>query len=64
MVNALTGTFTGATGGLGVAVRAMFDLGMAALKALHTPLADGKSVSGPAFLYLEVAQASAGGDAA
>ena len=63
MVNALTGTFTGATGGLGVAVRAMFDLRMAAMKALHTPLADGKSVSGSAFLYLDVPQASARGHA-
>jgi len=52
MVNALTAAFRGATGGPGIAVRAMFDLRMAAIEALHTPLADGKLVAGPAFIYL------------
>jgi len=51
-VNALSGAFCGASGGLGIAVRAMFDLRMAAIKALSTPLADGKEVAGPAFIYL------------
>jgi hypothetical protein len=37
---------------LGVAVRAMFDLRLAAQVALRTPLADGTSVSGPAFVYI------------
>lgn len=37
---------------LGNAVRAMFDLRMTALHALNTPLADGKSVAGPAFLFV------------
>lgn len=50
MVDALIAAFRGATGGLGIAVRAMFDLRMASIKALSTPLADGK-VSGPAFTY-------------
>lgn len=50
MVDALTSAFSGGTGGLGLAVRAMFDLRMAAIKALSTPLANGQ-VSGPAFLY-------------
>lgn len=51
MVDGLTGAFGGTTGALGLAVRAMFDLRMAALQALTTPLADGTSVAGPAFLY-------------
>jgi hypothetical protein len=50
MVDALSLAFQGSSGGLGVAVRAMFDLRMAAIKALSTPLANGQ-VSGPAFLY-------------
>ena len=52
MVDALTSAFRGDAAGLGIAVRAMFDLRMAALHALTTPLADGHSVAGPAFLYL------------
>lgn len=52
MVDALTMAFRGDAAGLGIAVRAMFDLRMAALHALTTPLADGHSVAGPAFLYL------------
>jgi hypothetical protein len=65
MVNALRAAFTGSTGELGVAVAAMFQLRMAAMQALNTPLNDG-SVAGPAFLYepLIVAQAPAMGDAA
>ena len=52
MVDALAGAFNGtAAGGLGTAVRAMFDLRMAAIQALNTPLADGTSVAGPAFVY-------------
>lgn len=63
MVDALAGAFAGAPGGLGVAVRAMFALRMAAIKALRTPLADGKSVAGPAFLYLGTPGAAATGGA-
>ncbi|AVP96679.1 hypothetical protein C7S18_05435 [Ahniella affigens] len=53
MVDALTAAFSGGTGGLGIAVRAMFDLRMAAIKALNTPLAN-RQVSGPAFLYTPI----------
>lgn len=52
MVDELTKTFNGNTGSLGNAVGAMFQLRMAALHALVTPLADGTSVSGPSFIYL------------
>lgn len=52
LVDALAATFRGATGGMGLAVRAMFDLRMAAIRALNTPLADGVSVAGPAFVYV------------
>ena len=52
MVDALQRALTGEPDQLGVAVRAMFDLRMAAQVALRTPLADGTSVSGPAFHYL------------
>lgn len=52
MVDALAGAFSGSVGGLGVAVRAMFELRMAAIAALHAPLLDGRTVAGPAFLYL------------
>lgn len=54
MVDALQRAVTGGEGQLGVAVRAMFDLRLAAKVALHTPLADGKSVAGPAFLYTPI----------
>lgn len=70
MINALGSAFEGKTGALGVAVRAMFDLRMAAYAALNTPLANGSSVSGPAFKYLgptiraSPALANAEGDAA
>ncbi|MDH7974693.1 ferritin-like protein [Sphingomonas sp. AR_OL41] len=65
MVDGLSAAFSGGTGDLGVAVRAMFDLRMAAITALNTPLKDG-SVAGPAFLYEQIiaAPASAKGDAA
>jgi hypothetical protein len=59
MVDALTSAFTGTAAGLGIAVRAMFDLRMAAITALNTPLADGNSVAGPAFVYLGTQQADA-----
>lgn len=52
MVNELRNAFNGESGRLGNAVRAMFDLRMAALNALNTPLADGTSVAGPSFTYL------------
>ena len=61
MVDGLARAFAGADGGLGIAVRAMFDLRMATIKALSIPLADGVSVAGPAFVYLDNAQAK--GDA-
>jgi Ferritin-like len=64
MVNALSSAFRGTLGSLGVAVRAMFDLRMAALAALQIPLADGKSVAGPAFVYLDTSAANRKGDAA
>ena len=51
MVEALQKAVTGAAGQLGVAVRAMFDLRLAAQVALRTPLKDPKKVAGPAFLY-------------
>jgi hypothetical protein len=57
MVDALQGAVSGQSGQLGVAVRAMFDLRMATQVALRTPLADGISVSGPAFVYLTGATA-------
>lgn len=52
MVDALQLAVTGTEGALGLAVRAMFDLRLAARVALGTPLADGKSVAGPSFLYV------------
>jgi Ferritin-like len=60
MVDALSKAFAGADGGLGIAVRAMFDLRMATTKALTTPLADGVSVAGPAFVYLDHAPVEGG----
>jgi hypothetical protein len=51
MVDALQKAVTGSAGQLGVAVRAMFDLRLAAQVALRTPLKDPKKVAGPAFLY-------------
>lgn len=54
MVDALQAAVNGGDGQLGVAVRAMFDLRLAAKVALHAPLADGKQVAGPAFLYTPI----------
>jgi hypothetical protein len=51
MVDALQLAVTGQPDQLGVAVGFMFELRMAALAALQVPLADGKSVAGPAFIY-------------
>ena len=50
MVDELRAAVTGDTGRLGNAVRAMFDLRMAAQVALTTPLADASQVAGPSFL--------------
>src|SRR6516162_10061434 len=50
MVEALQRAVTGQAGALGQAVRAMFDLRMAARHALTVPLADPALVAGPAFL--------------
>jgi hypothetical protein len=60
MVEALQCAVTGQAGALGEAVRAMFDLRMAALHAFTVPLADPARVAGPAFLY----QPRPAGDAA
>ncbi|WP_448662528.1 ferritin-like domain-containing protein [Sphingomonas sp. CJ20] len=49
MIAALAAAFSGKNGQLGVGVRAMFDLRMAAIQALNTPMKNGK-VAGPAFL--------------
>lgn len=62
LVDGLTSAFRGGTGGMGLAVRAMFDLRMASIKALTAPLANGVAVAGPAFVY--TATADAQGDAA
>lgn len=51
MIDALRLALNGQPAQFGVAVRAMFDLSMAARLALNTSLADG-TVSGPAFLYV------------
>lgn len=51
MIDALQLAVTGEVGQLGAAVRRMFELRMAAMAALQVPLADGKSVAGPSFLY-------------
>lgn len=51
VVKLLQQAFTGQAGALGQAVRAMFDLRLAALHALTVPLNDGR-VAGPAFVYL------------
>ncbi|HEV7239744.1 MAG TPA: ferritin-like protein [Thermoanaerobaculia bacterium] len=50
MVDALQQAMTGSAGQLGIAVRAMFDLRMAADVALKTKLADPSLVAGPSFL--------------
>jgi hypothetical protein len=51
MVRELQLAVTGHEGHLGQAVRAMFDLRMAAHVAFTTPLKDPAKVAGPAFLY-------------
>ncbi len=58
MVDELRSAFNGNSGRLGNAVAAMFKLRMAALHALVTPLADGKSVAGPSFIYLNTGGAA------
>lgn len=68
MIAALRQAFNGGAGQLGVAVRAMFDLRMAARAAFTTPLSNGK-VAGPAFCDLNTGGAfsnrpSVSGDAA
>ncbi len=50
-IKLLQQALTGEDGALGQAVRAMFDLRLAALHALTVPLNNGR-VAGPAFLYL------------
>ena len=50
LVDGLQDAFTGDEGGMGRAVRAMFDLRMATIEALNSPLSDGQ-VAGPAFVY-------------
>jgi hypothetical protein len=54
MINAIRAAVSGAgaAGSLGQAVRAMFDLRMAAMHAMTVPLADPAKVAGPAFLYI------------
>jgi len=51
MIDELRLAVNGQMGRLGNAVSAMFDLRMAARRALNTPLADPKLVAGPSFLY-------------
>jgi hypothetical protein len=51
MVDSLNLALNGEVAQLGIAVRRMFDLRMAAIKALGTPLADPNTVAGPAFIY-------------
>lgn len=58
MVDALQLAVTGQPAQLGIAVRAMFDLRLAAQVALRTPLANKKTVAGPAFLYQPTTGAS------
>lgn len=49
MVQGLQQAVSGETGFLGIAVRSMFDLRMAARKAMTVPLADSTKVAGPSF---------------
>jgi hypothetical protein len=51
LVDELQRAVNGEQGRLGYAVRAMYELRMAAMVALTTPLAGGEQVAGPAFLY-------------
>jgi hypothetical protein len=58
MVDALRSAVNGNPDQLGIAVRAMFELRMATQVALRSPLADGISVSGPAFTYIQTTGAN------
>lgn len=58
MIDHLQQAVTGNKGALGQAVRAMFDLRMAALHAFTVPLTTGQ-VAGPSFLYQSSQQAGA-----
>ncbi len=51
LVQELQNAVNGRSGSLGSAVRAMFDLRLAAKHALTVPLADPKQVAGPSFRY-------------
>ncbi|MFZ6719103.1 ferritin-like domain-containing protein [Undibacterium sp. Ji49W] len=51
MVDSLNLALNGDAAQLGIAVRRMFDLRMAAIHVLQTPLADKSKVAGPAFIY-------------
>jgi hypothetical protein len=53
MVRELQKALTGQSGALGQAVRAMFDLRMAALHAFTVPLANPSLVAGPAFRFIQ-----------
>lgn len=59
LVDELQRAVTGDQGRLGHAVRAMYELRMAAMVALTTPLAGGEQVAGPAFLYKSQQQGAA-----
>ena len=61
LIDSLQAAVTGDSAALGIAVRAMFDLRMAALAALHAPLADGHSVAGPSFIYIPNSGPNSGG---
>lgn len=54
MVDSLNLALNGNAAQLGIAVRKMFDLRMAAIQALQTPLADKNKVAGPAFIYKKI----------
>ncbi|MFZ6758179.1 ferritin-like domain-containing protein [Undibacterium sp. Ji50W] len=54
MVDSLNLALNGNAAQLGIAVRKMFDLRMAAIQALHAPLADKHKVAGPAFIYKKI----------
>ena len=58
MVDALRLAVTGDAAQLGIAVRAMFDLRMAANVAMTTPLADPSHVAGPSFIYINTGASS------
>lgn len=51
LIDSLQAAIDGEAGALGRAVRAMFDLRLAATVALSTPLSDGILVAGPSFVY-------------